>query len=372
MVGHPSEPGGEHHGQAGAVGHVVEGTDFVLQEVGIPVLLAPYAAHTVVGQRAAPHQVGAGVVVIGAIHYAPALLNDGAEQSFAKTVGGFAMGCVGEVALHDVCHHVGNAAGRLEGRKGERQLGIHDGKHGAQHLGRAQTDLDEALAARDDGIARALATGGGNGEHHAHLEGTLHGDVKAVEIPEVAVVAHAGGYGLGGVDDRTAAHGQQEVDVLAASQTDALIHLVVERIGLHAAQRDASQASLEKLVGQLPEQAAAHHVALPVDHQHAGGTIRPAQRTGLLLGAPPEYELGGAVETEMIHKFKSCNGFQVVPQNYAIITCSRRPGSQKKHGASGMTPGKGAVFQPTQTQKLQAQRLRKEYFSVILHPETRY
>ncbi len=187
-------------------------------------------------QGGGPLYVGAGVVVGRVGERFRRHVYQSHEQAFGEAVGHLHASGGGEVAFHDVAHHVHDAARRLPGCEGECQLGVDDGKARPQYAVGAEAYLVQAFAAGDDGIAAALAAGAGDGEHHTHGQGFLYDGLAGEEVPEVAFVRNACRDGLGGIYDGAAAHGQQAVDVAVASELYSLVHKRVDGIGLDSAQ----------------------------------------------------------------------------------------------------------------------------------------
>ena len=185
------------------------------------------------GQRARPHDIGARLRVGRIGHSGRCLVDDSFEQPFGHTVGGRTVVGGGEIALHDMRHHVGNATRHLKRRQRECNLRVEDGETRAQcHVGAQRYLLHVALTGNHR-VARAFASGGRNSEHHAHRQCLLHHGSTLVEIPEIAIVDHTAGYSLGRVDSATAAHGYHSVDAFATAYLYTFIHTVICRIGVN-------------------------------------------------------------------------------------------------------------------------------------------
>ena len=108
----------------------------------------------------------------------------------------------------------------------------------------------------------------------------------AVEIPEVAVVDRAERDALGGVHDRAAADGKDEVHLFLAGQVDALVNQVAQRAGLDAAQFDIVDAFLFKGSFYAVEQAGTLGRAAAVVDQDLGAAVLLYVCAGLIFGAP--------------------------------------------------------------------------------------
>ena len=57
--------------------HVIDGADFMFEEVGSPVLFTTYTTGSIVGDRSAPHQIGTGSVVFRFFHDGGCFFDDG-------------------------------------------------------------------------------------------------------------------------------------------------------------------------------------------------------------------------------------------------------------------------------------------------------
>lgn len=216
--------------------HAVGSAQLVLQGMAGPVLNASAAHKAVVGQRGGPFYIGAGIVVGRIGKGFRSHIHKCHQQSFGKAVGHFHTAGGGEIALHDVAHHVDNAAGCLPCREGEREFRVENGKTGTQNAVGAQAQLAQVVAAGDHSVAAALTAGAGHRENHTHRKSLLDNGFPAEKIPEIALVGDACGDGLGCVDDRAASHGYQTVDIAVASEFDTFIDKCVDRVGLNATQ----------------------------------------------------------------------------------------------------------------------------------------
>lgn len=316
VVRHEGHPCREHDGKARAVGHAVDRAEFVLHRVACPVLLAAAAGQAVVRQGGGPLYVGAGVVVGRIGECFRRHVHESHEQSFGQAVGHLHASGGGEVAFHDVAHHVHDSARRLPGREGECQLGVDDGKARPQYAVGAEAYLVQAFAAGDDGIAAALAAGAGDGEHHTHGQGFLYDGLSGEEVPEIAFVGNACRDGFGGVYDRAAAHGEQAVDVAVASELYSLVHERVDGIGLDSAQLYDIYAYGAQGVAHTVEEPVGLDVFLPVDKHDPARSRQIGEHSGLFLAASAEFEEGGGIIGEVIHNVVYIFGF--------ITACGRR------------------------------------------------
>ena len=119
--------------------YIVNRTDFMFKEVRSPVFFTAYATGSVMGNRSAPHQIGTGSVVFRVFHDGGCLFDDGKQGTFAQAVAYFYFFGIGEIAFHDVRHHIGNAASGLKRRKCVGQFRVHHGENGTQYRGSTET-----------------------------------------------------------------------------------------------------------------------------------------------------------------------------------------------------------------------------------------
>ena len=173
----------------------IQRRQLVLQTVGGPVLVAAHSGEPLMAEHAGPHDVGAGIVVVGVGQHARRLGADGVHERQVQIVGHRHRAQVVEEALQQVAEHVGKASGCLEGRQGESELGVHEGE--LRTLGVVGVPgLAAQLVVGDDRVLRGLAAGGGDGEHHGDGQHVVVGSLGFEEFPHVAFHAGAVGDGL--------------------------------------------------------------------------------------------------------------------------------------------------------------------------------
>ena len=105
---------------------VIDAADLVLDHVRGPVADPAGIEQTVVGERARPHELRPRIVVLGVVPNLRGLSDDGLHRRLDQAVGEADVRHVGEITLHQVRHDVHRAAGHLERRQAEAQLGVHD------------------------------------------------------------------------------------------------------------------------------------------------------------------------------------------------------------------------------------------------------
>lgn len=102
----------------------IQRRQLVFQPMSGPVLMAAHSGESLMAEHAGPHDVGAGVVVVGVGQHARRLGADGVHERQVQVVSHGHRAHVVEEALKQVAEHVGEAGGRLEGRQREGELGF--------------------------------------------------------------------------------------------------------------------------------------------------------------------------------------------------------------------------------------------------------
>lgn len=204
-----------------------EGAHGLADHVDLPVGRLAAGDGRIERPGADPGNVGAGFVVGGVLHGDAACVHEAAHEALGHVVGGVVIGA-GEVLLADVVEGIVDAGAHLVVGHGEGELGVHDGKLG-HHLGAKDVaDLEALLVVGDDGAGVHLRAGAAHGEDVAHGDdpavGTLHLEVEL--LPRVAVVPGAHRDALRVVDDRAAAHREDEVHVVLARNPAAFVELL--------------------------------------------------------------------------------------------------------------------------------------------------
>ena len=178
--------------------------------------------------------------------------------------------------------------------KGVGELRVHDGKErtgalvvvGAlEHLLAHGVDVDD----RGVGGLGASAGQGGDGADLGDLGGA---HLAEEEVLEVKVVGEAVGDGLGGVDGRAAADGEDEVHALLLAELDALLDQGEARVGHDAVHLDVLDAlGCQALLDAGEKAGVADVVAAPVDEGLVAAELLD-QAAGLLLGLLAKHDLG--------------------------------------------------------------------------------
>ena len=60
-------------------------------------------------------------------------MHDGAHGGFCQCIAQICLGGVGEVAFKNMAEHIACSIGHLVLRQGQKEGGIHNAEHGAQH-----------------------------------------------------------------------------------------------------------------------------------------------------------------------------------------------------------------------------------------------
>ena len=121
--------------------------------------------------------------------------------------------------------HIGRAGSGLVCRKRKGDLGVHDGDLGPDVVA-VDAALESQLVVAHNAAVACLAAGSGDGEHSHNRQRVDIGrlDFLGKEIPDVSLVRHAHGDGLGSVDGGAATQGDDDVDVMRACELDASAH----------------------------------------------------------------------------------------------------------------------------------------------------
>ena len=238
-------------------GHAVRGPrergDGLPEVVELPILVLADADDAVQAPGGAPHDVGARLVVHRVGDRGVRRADDRAHDALGEVVA-HAVVVAREVLLHAVAEDVVAARDHLVARQRVGERGVEQRELGDRaHLVADHLELLARLLVGGDAAAVHLGTGGGDGEDAAHGDHTvLWRDLLPVVVearPELLgrpLLPRERRCVLGAVDDRAAAHGEHEVDVVLA---DGMRHL--EHLGERGVGRDTR--ALEDLLARLLE-----------------------------------------------------------------------------------------------------------------------
>ncbi len=244
----------------------------MLEGVRRPVLVAAHSGEPLMAEHAGPHDVGAGIVVVGVGQHARRLGADGVHERQVQIVGHRHRAQVVEEALQQVAEHVGKASGCLEGRQGESELGVHE-RVARTVVVVGVAGLAAQLVVGDDRVLRGLAAGGGMVSTTAMGSVDGLGALRLEQLPHVVFDARAVGDGLRGVHDAAAAHRDDPVDPLALAQGHALAHERDLGVGPHAAKLVNGHARTLERIAHARDQPACHRrSAAEVDERAQGAS----------------------------------------------------------------------------------------------------
>ena len=212
--------------------------DGLPEVVELPVLILADADDAVQTPRGAPHDVGARLVVHRIFHRGVRRADDRAHDALGEVVA-HAVVIAREVLLHAVAEDVVAAGDHLVARQRVGEGGVEQGELGdGAHLVADHLELLAGLLVGGDAAAVHLGTGGGDGEDAAHgRDAVLGRDLLAVVVearPELlghALLPRERRGVLGAVDDRPAAHGEDEVGIMLADGARNLEHLGERGVG---------------------------------------------------------------------------------------------------------------------------------------------
>ena len=116
---------------------------------------------------------------------------------------------------------------------------IHDGR-GREEIGRREEELLVRIRVRND--ARIVIFAARCGERQHGIEGKRAADLRGVvhEVPGVAFIEGAGRNALRAVDDASAAHRHDEINLFAAAEFNRFPERPDLRVGLNAAELENS------------------------------------------------------------------------------------------------------------------------------------
>ena len=191
------------------MGAIVFGADAMLNQMAGPILITVAAADVVVCQRTGPHNLCAGIVIIGMFHSHFAVFQNVAHQRFAQFVRQVYIFGVGEITLDDVRKDIGHAASGLIGRQGHGQFRVHDGEYRTNHFG-AQIALNAFVG--DNRAVGAFGACRSQRQNAGYRHCFFHFFIANVEIfPSIAVIVYANGNALGRICHAAAADSQQHI-----------------------------------------------------------------------------------------------------------------------------------------------------------------
>jgi hypothetical protein len=269
--------------------------------MGCPVFLTPYPTSSVMRHSAAPHNVGTRGIVVRLLFHPVSFFNDSCQGAFTKPVADFHIRCIREVTLHDVGHHVGNATSRLISREGVGQFRIHDGKYGTQMLGGTETQFLECLCLGNYRIARTLASGSRDSQHHGYFQRFLHLGTTDKEIPEVPIIEGSGSNGLCRIYDRTTSHRKHHIHLLTTAKLNTFVHLTVNGIGLDTSHFAISHTGFLQVLLHSIQQTTPYNRTASIYYHHFLCTILTRQCTDLHFSILAKDKLCRTIKNKIIH-----------------------------------------------------------------------
>ena len=184
--------------------------------------------------RRREHEIGHQVVVVLVLADFGCDLDERLQNAFGPTVHHPRLPRDGHILLHDVHEGIGQSAGHLP-------LGQREGLFGIEYRKERVVAVERIfllrLAARDDGAVVHLRACGRDRQYRTQRYGALR-SALAHQFPCIAVVEQSCRDEFRAVDDRTAAHGQQEIDFALLTQCDRLAQRLDRRVGFDAPELD--------------------------------------------------------------------------------------------------------------------------------------
>ena len=265
--------------------------------------LAFAAVHEAVdGPRGSPHQVGAGLVVVGLLDGDGRIFDDGLHQAFHKAIEHIEVLVHIEIDLEEVRQDVGRAASGLIGADTEGEARVEEGCLG-QHSRVKPTDFVVGFGVADDGSRVHLRARGRKGQDADDGQGTLDGGTFAEveEVPGVVVDTGTGGHDLGGIDGGATAHSQQHVDVVLFAHLHAFAHGADAWVRLDAREFEQFESGFFYFFYHTVIQSHLLDGTAAVGHQHARAVFLEFCAKVFQLVAPEVNPYGNVVDEVVDH-----------------------------------------------------------------------
>ena len=292
----------EQHGQACAVRDLVaEGAQLMLELVHREQARAAAAGIVVVRYAARPHQRGARFVVVRVFDCAAACVARRDQHTLCNAVGDVALAARrGQVTLERVHHNIHDATAGLELGHGKGVLRIEEADARAVGLAGDAALFLGFFIGQHAGVT-GLRAGGCERQHGCDRQGLVRRGAGRGEFPRVASSSYAQTDGLGGVDDRAAADGEDKVDPLALAKLDAAARHGYLGVGLDTAQFNKTQPCVKQAFFNLIEQAGRTRARTAEMHQHAVRAEILELGADLPFDITAENDLSGSVDGKIQH-----------------------------------------------------------------------
>ena len=263
--------------------------------------LIPQPVQAVVGEAAGPHDFGARLEVSGVVPEDLRVFHDRSEKAFRDLIRQLQGVPRNKIALHGVHHDISAACCCLVRRQRHGELRVHDRELRAGNIV-VVAALFPGRFIRDDRAVAHLAACCGDGDDRADGKASGSFSFMIVQFPHVLVrLGQTVGDGLAGIDHGTAAHSQDEVQLLLQSDGDAFPDFGDPGIRHYAAKLRVEDAFLVKGSADLGQQAGSHCAAAAVMDQDPGAAAFLHELPGLQFRFTAKNDLRWCIICKVIH-----------------------------------------------------------------------
>ena len=227
----------------------------------------------------------------------------------ASTIREWNLGCSvgGEVAFDRMRDDVGGGIHQIVTRYRLHQRRIDDGNLG-EGVHRADGELFLGFLISHHSTIVHFTAGGGQRQDVEYRQCGVDAAFADEQIPHIAVVARAGGDGLGAVEHRAATDAQDGIDLMCAGQRNGFAYFGDYGVADNAAAFDVVHAVLVQAVSDCGEQAIALDAVAAIAQQHSLDIVLGQNLANQLLLTSAELDLGWVEEGEVIHFVVLGNG----------------------------------------------------------------
>ena len=217
------------------MGHIVQGSKGVGDQMhGKADSAKAGSSQAAEGKCSGPHQVGPAIVVGGVSKAALAGHHSVFDQSLHQSVLDGGVGVLGgQVEFEHMTERIGRSVSGQVGRYGEGRFRIENGDLGVEQAV-AKAEFFPGCVIGDHHPRVHLRTGCSQGENTNHGQGLFDAFFTGEEFPHIMVDQGTGGNGLGRIDDRTAACGNDHLCPVFPGQGNPPAYIREQRVGANA------------------------------------------------------------------------------------------------------------------------------------------
>ena len=253
------------------------------------------------GHRGGPHQRGPSLVVVRVGKCLLGRFHDGlAEPLDISVLDGRPLVGLCEVPLQEMRHCIRSGKGGVRRRYCVRHRGIQDGHLGVERRVVAGSQLVQGLVIGQHHAAVHFGSRRGNRHNGQQRQGRFHRRCENEELQDVGVGHRPGGNALRRVDNTSAPHCHDYVDLFGLGQCHALPRIRKQGVGSHPWKLDDFQPRLPQRPHGLLVDTVGLHAAHAV-HQQGLLAVGLGFRTELRDGSLAKNDLRRVVENEVFH-----------------------------------------------------------------------